>query len=162
MNRFALFVLVVACGLIACGPGPVDICTDPAPGPMRTAVIGTYVDGGDFVPYVNGGETPLVFGFQGGYMVTPAIRIPAEASDGPTPCFTIRVDNELDPPGSAPDLEFSTFTSVDSGMYEINITNFLGNVRRDLIGRTLTMDIRVVADGFAIEDTIQVVLTPET
>ena len=123
----------------------------------------TSLQNGDFVAYVDGGETPLVFGFQGGYMVTPVIRIPAEPSDIMRPCFNIRVDNELDPAGSAPDLEFSMIANPEDGFYELNgITNFLGNVRSDLVGRTLTMDIDVVANGFSIDETIQLVLTPDT
>ena len=149
--------------LVACGPGPVDVCEDPSPGPVRAAVVGTQGPNDSFVPYVDGGETPLIFGLQGGYMVTPIIRIPVEAGDDPAPCFTVRVENDLDPPGSAPDLEFSTITRAENGTYEIvGITNFLGNVRRDLVGRTLTMDISVVADGFHVDETIQVVLTPDT
>lgn len=156
MKRLAILLLV------ACGPGPVDVCEDLSPGAARAAEIGTYEDG-EFVAYVDGGETPLVFGFQGGYMVTPVIRIPAEADDDPAPCFNIRIENELDPAGSSIDLEFSMLASAEDGMYNLEgITNFLGNVRRDLVGRTLTMDIEVVADGFTVDETIQVVLTPDT
>lgn len=155
MKRVWLLVLA------ACGPGPVDVCEDLSPGDPRSAEVGTYDEDGEFVAYVNGGETPIVFGFQGGYMVTPIIRVAAEAGDPPMPCFNIRIDNELDPPGSAPDVDFSMVARAEDGVYQLEgITNFLGNLRADLIGRTLTMDIDVVADGFTIEETIQVVLTP--
>ena len=157
MKRLALLLLVSACG-----GEPVDVCAEMSPGPVRAAEIGTYDDNGNFVAYVDGDEASLILGLQGGYMVTPVIRIPAEADDEPRPCFNVVVENELDPPGSAPDLEFATISVAEDGMYELNgILNFLGNLRRDLLGRTLTMNIEVLANGFTVEETIQVVLAPD-
>lgn len=158
MKRFVALVLL----LVGCPTEPMDVCENLSPGTARSAEIGSYDGDGNFVAYMDGGETPLIFGFQGGYMVTPVIRVPALAGDTPTPCFNIRIDNELDPAGSAPDLDFSMIGEAEDGMYTLEgISNFLGNVRRDLVGRTLTMDVDIVADGFTVEETIQVVLIPD-
>lgn len=148
--------------LVACGPMPVEVCEGLTGGAARRAEIGTYDENGDFLTYVDGGETPLIFGLQGGYMVTPVVRIPAEASDDATRCFNVRIENELDPPGSAPDLELSLIASAEDGVYTLEgLANFLGNLRRDLIGRSLTMTIEIRGRDVAVDETIQVVLTPD-
>lgn len=69
--------------------------------------VGTRQDG-VFVPWVDGGDAVYTFGFQGGSMIQPVIRLPAElAGDG---CVRIETRHSRDPAyPDAPEDELDSF-----------------------------------------------------
>lgn len=64
----------------------------------REVVIGTLRSGPEpigerFTPWEDGGTQNLVFGFQGGYMVVPTVRISALPDDPPGLCASVVIEN---------------------------------------------------------------------
>ncbi len=90
--------------LVACGPGePVpeggaEHCgffTPRDSSEARVTELGV-VDRGEFILLEDGASVPLVAGFQGGYMLTPAVRVEAHDGDPDTMCASVSITNELD------------------------------------------------------------------
>jgi hypothetical protein len=76
------------------GP-PAEICTSAGQGgALRAAELGVLDAEGAFQPLANGDAMPLILGFQGGYMVTPALRFEAFPEDPATLCCRVELANE--------------------------------------------------------------------
>ena len=73
----ASLVLVAGCG--DDDPGRCMVLTATGVEPERTATFGYAAP--EFTPYEAGGAYPIIMGMQGGYMVVPIIRVPADAVD---------------------------------------------------------------------------------
>jgi hypothetical protein len=89
-------LLLVCSGVFACSgepsstnPAPLRPCLDePVKGPLVEGAVAIGFGGPDnFVPYDEGGAQTLVFGPQGGYMLTPTVRVDASLvnTDGHCP-----------------------------------------------------------------------------
>jgi hypothetical protein len=107
MRRSCLALLALA----ACSPPPsaqeteasVERCVlEGNDAPQSRAVEIGALEAGGFQPYQDGQDLELVWGMQGGVMITPAIRVEGAADDPSRVCVSIRFTHALiegDAPG---------------------------------------------------------------
>jgi hypothetical protein len=155
--------------LVACGPPEEEsgFCArsrvDPGPTPVGRVVAG---DGsaGAFVPWADGATVPLIFGFQGGVMVTPVLEVEAGPPPGPDGvCWLVAIDNRIASGPSVADYEDTYVFFPDGGRYYTDaIPDFLGEDPDPLIGNELVLDITVTGRDFEATGAVTIVLGPDT
>ena len=154
-----LFLLASAPG---CGPDP----HDPVDGPVeeQRCIGGTRGDGprgvrlvevGDgagesFRVWADGQEVTMVTGPQGGTMVTPTVRVPAEPDDEVAPCWRVHIVNDMPGvddvgPGILADVPFDR---VGDDLEAATLPDLLGFDPEDYAGRDLVLHVAVVGDDF--------------
>lgn len=164
----ALAALLVAAS--ACGPTP-----EPAPAPglppfsepprcasdagasagaTRKILVGSG-DGADFVAYVEGQDVSLVLGYQGGYMITPTVRIPIVSGDGVEACWQARLENALVEGGDVvPGLLSHVFFERSGDALEAGPFNdLLGGAPGPLQNKTLVLTVTVTGLTFEATET---------
>ena len=129
-------------------PEPAERCALAGDGPAepRTVEIGELVDGA-FHPYQDGDALPLVQGLQGGFMITPSVRISAAEDDPARLCVEVALENDiLD--GEAPDLAAGVTISLwveAEGDHLVSgaIDDLLDLDPEPLVGKTLALTCTV-------------------
>ena len=83
----------IALALVAvCAMGALEGCSN-SPIVDGSITVGTRESDGGFTPYTNNGEVPLVWGFQGGTMITPSISIDGALGAGDEVPFDVSLEN---------------------------------------------------------------------
>ncbi|MFK7985510.1 MAG: hypothetical protein AB8I08_05725 [Sandaracinaceae bacterium] len=119
--------------------------------PTSTLDVGEMREG-EYVPYADGGQATLVFGFQGGVMIEPVVRVPTEEI-GASDCVQIVVRNRPDP--AYPDLagELGRFSRteyidplrpIEAGNLSATVFNQLGWVTEPELRMILEVEARGV------------------
>jgi len=121
----------------------------------RVVTVGALADGpGDpaerFVPYTDGGIGTVIPGFQGGYMVTPVVRVSSGGALEPTACYQIRVDNQVEGVelSSPSDTFVEQLALYGADYYSLALPDFLSFNRDRLHGITLHLDVTVTGNDF--------------
>lgn len=138
---------LVAALAIGCRTSARSPCV-PAPGidagPAATLAVGT-IESDAFVPFASGGEAPLVFGPQGGWMLLIAAELPADWAD--EPCVVVAVQATLATPAAFVDpveLE-ATPRRYGAAVVAGAVPLFLGIDPDALAGRTIDIVTTVVS-----------------
>ncbi len=155
-----IFLVGLLVSGLACGDDGGQCMPVQASGqPMRDFEVGEY-DGDTFAPYEDGSTQTFVRGLQGGYMVVPTIRIPAETDAAP--CVTLVIENAIDSAGDAlPSLTRVMTWSRRGDFFETPpLENFLSFEQSTLIDQELRMRVRVISDAFQGERVVRVMLAP--
>jgi hypothetical protein len=169
------WVLVGAAAVLAgcCGSAP-DTDEGPSPGPQAercaedigdapAAIREVTLGSGDpFVAYADAEAVQLIRGYQGGYMVTPSIRVAASAGDGERACLRVALENAFDDGGDGPAspgvLAMLVFERRGDQLCVDDLYDLLGLDRSALTGRTLALTVRVTGTDFTATDTARVAL----
>ncbi len=96
LTRLALVATLASLGLAACptvGPMPMDAGSGDADPSAQVVEIGTRGDGATFTPWTNEEIIPLVWGTQGGVMVTPAVAIDGALVSATDPALVVQLSN---------------------------------------------------------------------
>lgn len=136
--------LAPACAaLVACGPRPnepveAEYCAvgdvPSSPGPVTRALAVGDGAGATFTPWVDGSKASLEAGFQGGYMLTPTLRVSASPGDGDSLCLRVRITH-TDPEGILPSLLADrAFTRDGDAHYAQELSDLLAFSRDELAG----------------------------
>lgn len=146
MMRWCVLVAVVACGPTLPGEDlepEAERCAidEPIDGTPREVVIGSG-QGAGFVPYADGLGVPIVHGPQGGYMITPTLRVPALADT--EACAVVHIDHGGVAEGFLPGHKANLlFTQSGDHLYTGNIYDLLAVDAAMLVGTTLTLHVTV-------------------
>ncbi len=124
--------------------------------------IGTRGSGATFTPWRDGATVPLVWGSQGGVMLTPAVAIDGALVAGDAPGLDVSLENLVAPdrtplegfPGYGP--VHALFARLDTRLVDGPLYDQLG--WSDMPGRRLILRARVVGDGVDAVGEIEVVL----
>lgn len=156
--RFALtlLVLVFGCGDDDVPPG----CEFPTmAGPdNREVVIGTLRSGPEpigerFTEWLDGEDQPLVFGFQGGYMVVPTVRISAMPEDPPGLCASVLIQNRSDRARVDSGAELAReLIPLDGYLWAGPFDNLLAFDLNDVENEEVTVSITVTTEQFQSAD----------
>lgn len=129
-------------------------------GAERAAEIGV-LDGGRFVPLANGDALRVVRGHQGGFMVTPALRVVAERGDPEAVCCNVVVTNTVGTrevqvsPGMHADV---MFVGAGDWLQSGYLNDLLAYSHVGLEGAAMTIEATLEAREFASSVTIDVSL----
>lgn len=150
--------------LMACGDDspPPDECEFPTMvGPdNREVVIGTLRSGPEpigerFTPWDDGSNQNLIFGFQGGYMVQPTVRISAMAEDPPAICASVLIENTADIARVDTGMEVSReLIPVDGFLWAGPFDNLLAFDLDDVRDEEVTVSITVASEQFRSSDSV--------
>jgi hypothetical protein len=148
--------------LIGCGPGelepepPGDDAERCVAGEgnggtpvAREVTLGTG-SGATFRAYEESEETELIAGFQGGYMITPTVRVEAAGDTRPEACFRVWLQNTIVEgaevgPGT---LSYVVFTRSGDYFYVAPLFDLLGYEADPLRGKTLLLSAEVSGSEF--------------
>lgn len=148
--------------LAGCGPSdPIDPTAGDPPGGCytdfldagtrapRAAVLGEG-SGASFQAYEAGQKVTLVSGFQGGYMVTPSVRVDAAGGAGAEACFQVSIKNVLtDVEDVAPGLQtYVTFAKSGEFFDVEGIWDLIAMDDDPLHGKTLVLKATVTGQDF--------------
>ena len=102
---------------------------------------------GAFVPYTDGGQATVVFGFQGGVMIQPVVRVPPEAI-GADDCVEITVRNRPDPayPDAHGELAMFTETRFIDPLRPELLPGFLSATVFDQLGWNSVAELRMILE----------------
>lgn len=164
-------VLALACALAGCSPEPgasgeplvepqrCSTMQGATPRAIRAVAIGLGEPDG-FIPLEDGDEVALVLGTQGGYMITPTIRVAADDGDGDALCLMASLDNAMAAPSDiGPGVQaYLSFEMHGAYCYAANIFDLLAFDAAPLVGRALTLHALVRGDGFEGSDEVSVML----
>lgn len=167
MRSASLVVLVSLSGILVGCPTepagdrcPVTLYSGPSSGPV------TLRDAAG-VAWTDGTPVELVFGAQGGFMITPAVEIDGALADGPTPCLRVSLEHR-DPGGTT---VFDEFRFRETN--ERFVRTIGGDLRTDPIfdqlrwaplpsGTPVEVTVTVRGESFAAQSVVTVMLVPET
>ncbi|MCB9787690.1 MAG: hypothetical protein H6744_13490 [Deltaproteobacteria bacterium] len=126
--------------------------------PSRVASLGS--DDGGFTPYAEGGSVSLVYGQQGGLMITPRVGVPAGAEDPETLCGTLTITSYMDGATTpAERLQEVLLLRRSGDLYRsARMQQFLGYSESELVGHTLTMTTELVTSAFVASGSVSVEL----
>ena len=159
--------------LMACSPAPPEeelplqvepercvLPEDGDPGgPARALALGQG-EPDAFVSYQAGQPVQMVLGWQGGYMITPRVRVEAFEGDPEDACWLVRLTNDMADvevlPGAAVQLRFQRHGDA---FYSDAINNLLAYERDVLDGQSLAMDL--TARGIGVDESISITVTLE-
>jgi len=146
--------------LLGCGDDTGPLCQDPDPS-ITPAETRTLTIGDESGPWTDGQEVPLVWGGQGGIMVTPVLRVDGAPMAGDEPlCVLVTLVNETDVEEAAPGLErLRVLRASDGGWESEPIEDFLGFAPSPFVGQELTIDVTVVDQASTFEATGAVTIT---
>jgi len=135
-----------------------DENTDQAP--VRQVSIG-HGEAEQFAAYQDGELIELILGFQGGYMLTPVVRVEAFASDPAQVCWMTHISNDMDIEGElAPGVKTPLqMTKYGDAFYSGAVFNLLGFDHSAMTGNTLTLGCKV--SGEAVKGSTEVKLLLE-
>ena len=162
-----------ALSLSGCGdtPGYCDFPEPRADLPVRAVAVGTsgyrdYLDNAPssgFEAYPDGGETRLIAGAQGGYMLQPAIRVEALPGDPDELCVAYRVSNASPDAEVTSGFEIAVRLARDGDFfYSQPVDDFLSFNFFELEGAELTLEVTVVGETFQGSESVTLTLLPAT
>lgn len=160
-----LVAAAAALVLLGCGDDTGPLCQEPDPS-ITPAETRSLTIGDASGPWTEGQEVALVWGGQGGIMVTPVIRVSGEAAPGDEPlCVRITLVNETEVDVAAPGLErLQILQAVEGGWESQPLEDFLGFSPSPFVGQELTVDVTVVdeASTFEASGAVTIVLAAPT
>lgn len=150
LRAIAALALLAGCSDPAASPPPgtaAERCAlDDHAAVNRLVAIGSRDDTG-FSAYEDGQELELILGFQGGYMITPAVRVEAAAGDPDRVCVSIRLTHALldgDAPGLSPGLMLQAWLDrTADGFVSGTIDDLLELDPAPLDGHLLSLGVEV-------------------
>ena len=159
MSRFV--AVAAALMLLGCGDDTGPLCQDPDPS-VTPAETRALTIGDESGPWTDGQEVPLVYGGQGGIMVTPVIRVEGVPDPGAPPlCVLVTLVNETDVEEAAPGLErLRVLRAVDGGWESDALEDFLGFSPSPFVDQELTIEVTVVDQDSTFEATGSVTIHP--
>jgi hypothetical protein len=168
IRAFWLFVPVLGCSdpeaaADTTGLGPESsACFDAPPGEAtaaRALQIGVVGPSG-FVPLADGDAMALILGYQGGYMVTPSLRVEAIDGESAGVCCRLELVNTVaGAPDIAPGLRGNLLLERQGGYLQSGyLNNLLSFEREPLLGKALELDVHLVAGGFVADAALSVTL----
>lgn len=137
--------------LLGCGDdsGPLCQSPDPSTPPAETR---TLTIGDEAGPWTDGQEVPLVYGGQGGIMVTPVLRVEGAPIDDAPLCTLVTLVNETTIEEAAPGLErLQVFDATDTGWESRPLEDFLGFSPSPFVGEELTLRVTVIDEDSTFE-----------
>lgn len=159
-GRFAV-IAVVGCIFLGCGHGELDpdapedaercVAEEGSAGAVEARAVALGVGGSAaFRAFQDGEETELISGFQGGYMITPAVRVEAAGDSRAEACFRVRLENALMEGGEVGPGTLSQVIFARSGafFYVESLYDLLGYDSGPLEGKTLLLSATVSGVGF--------------
>jgi hypothetical protein len=154
-------IAVVACGLVACGPPEPEttslsdaercVADEGSSGVVEAREVALGLGGSAaFRAFQDGEEAEIVSGFQGGYMITPTIRVEAIGDSRGEACLQLRLENALMEGGEVGPGTLSQVLFSRSGdfFYVDSIYDLLGWDLDPLEGKTLLLSATVSDVGF--------------
>ena len=167
-SRHLVFVAALATlGACSTATTPVDASGGDAPapgdgGPVGDIEIGLRGDGAVFTPWHDGDTIPLMWGPQGGVMVTPAVAIDGALVSGVDPTLEVQLEN-LDPATGMPLASFpgygpvrAIFARLDRRLVNGPIFDQLGWT--DMTGTHLRLRAHVRGTGLDLTGEVEIVL----
>ncbi len=149
MSRFV--AVAAALMLLGCGDGTGPLCQDPDPS-VTPAESRTLTIGDDAGPWTDGQEVPLVFGGQGGIMVTPVIRVDGAPTGDEPLCALVTLVNETAVEEAGPGLErLHILDPTATGWESRPLEDFLGFSPSPFIDQELTIRVTVVDEDSTFE-----------
>ncbi|MEM1413934.1 MAG: hypothetical protein AAGH15_03500 [Myxococcota bacterium] len=143
MFTLALLVLLAACD--EAEPSSSFCRADPTPStaPVTASLrVGGYGTGGDLADWAEGETVPLVFGFQGGYMLQPVVTVEGEDLDCGTVRLRATVAGEVVAEGAAAVVFFPNETGpLESVSVPVDV--LLGFELDALVGNEATFELSV-------------------
>lgn len=168
----ALLAVIVGCGGFGCADddapptGACQVAMTRAPRSTRELTIGasqTNPPSEAFAAWEEGSSQQLIFGFQGGYMLVPQLRVPAEADDPPTElCARVDLRNKSEIPVESGFDRLQLFERDGDHWYSPELFNLLGSDLEPLIDRRVRIEVDVSAPELEASAAIEVVLSPPT
>ena len=162
--RASLLLVSLALGCAGQSAAPVDAAMpDDAydGGPPPGVEIGLRADGAVFTPWHDGETVPLVWGLQGGVMVTPAVAIDGHLVSATDPTLEISITN-IDPATGMP-MSFpgygpvrGIFARLDQRLVNGPIQDQLGWT--DMAGQHVRLRAHVGGMGLSLDGEVEVVL----
>ena len=130
----------------------------------RTVVIGTLRPGPEpiderFMPWTDASAQPLIFGFQGGWMLRPTVRVSALPDDPEGLCATIDLRNESAVPVEDGVQLSRELVRVGDWHYLGPLNDLLGFDDGPLLGQDVTLEATVTSERFSSGETVTVTLT---
>jgi len=144
--------------LLGCGDDTGPLCQEPDPSitPADTRPL-TIGDGSG--PWTDGQEVPLVYGGQGGIMVTPVIRVEGAPTGDEPLCALVALVNDTAVEEAAPGLErLQVMDPTAAGWESRPIDDFLGFSPSPFVGQELTIRVTVVDEDSTFEATGEVTI----
>ena len=165
MRTASVLVLALIAFLCGCpGTPPSDACPmalysgAPSSGVVLREATGAV--------WTTGAEVALVFGAQGGFMVTPVIEIDGALADGDEPCLRVTLEHR-DPGGTTVFDEFRSRETTEHFVRTIDGDLATGRIFDQLrwsplpAGTPLEITVTVRGDSFAARSVVTVALVPE-
>jgi hypothetical protein len=124
--------------------------------PTLAVDIGTLREDGSFDAWTDGRAVEITYGFQGGYMLTPRLRVTAPSLTGETVCLRVAIANALvSEPGGT---DGATFTRQPDGSYVSAVLSDL--LAWDLLpdGTNVGLEANVQGASFAARGSVTVVI----
>jgi hypothetical protein len=160
-------LMVVAGALVGCGPeAPEPSSLSPSVEPARCVAdvsdegaqearaiaVGSGSEA-SFHAYEEDEVVDLIKGYQGGYMITPSVRVDAAGDTRGEACFQVRIENALEGGGDVvPGLKsYVLFERSGGAFYIESLYDLLGMDAELLRDKTLLLKATVRGDGFVGE-----------
>ena len=162
-SRVGRFAVIAVAGLMVVGCGPREpeadvpddaercVAEDGSSGALEARVIALGVGGAEaFRVFQEGEETELIEGLQGGYMITPTVRVEAAGDSRDEACFRVQLENTLMEGGDIGPGMISQVVFTRSGefFYVESIYDLLGYDEGELEGKTLLLSATVSGVDF--------------
>ena len=114
--------------------------------------------GDDFAAYTDGAELPMVLGWQGGYMITPRVRIEAREGDPDNACYKVRLANQVEQGWVGPGMvTHLMFARQGDAFYSDPVNDLLTYQVEELSGQELRLDVS--AEGIDVDEEMSVTVT---
>lgn len=159
----ALFPSCSTSGSASSDAGPRTDAPRPDTG-VPTVLIGTRGDGATFTPWQDGDSIPLVWGPQGGVMITPSVAIDGALVSGTDPGLDVTLQN-LTVPDHTPLADFPGYGPVHALFARLDTLLVDGPIYdqlawSDVSGRRLLIRARVMGSGIDATGQVEIVLAP--
>jgi hypothetical protein len=144
--------------LLGCGDdtGPLCDYPDPSTPPAETRALTIGDEAG---PWTDGQEVPLIFGGQGGIMVTPILRVDGAPVDDAPLCVLVTLVNDTTVEEASPGLErLQVLDPTETGWESRPLEDFLGFSPSPFVGEELTVRVTVVDEASTFEATGEVTI----
>jgi hypothetical protein len=159
-----LIAVVLTGALVGCGPealAPSSLATTGEPARCVAEVSGEGTEepralavgtgsAPSFHAYEEGEVVDLIKGYQGGYMITPSMRVDAAGDMRDEACFQVRIENALEEGGDVvPGLKsYVLFERSGEAFYIESLYDLLAMDAEILREKTLLLKATVRGDGF--------------
>jgi len=137
--------------LLGCGDDSGPLCQNPDPStpPAETRALTIGDEAG---AWTDGQEVPLVYGGQGGIMVTPVLRVEGTPVDDTPLCALVTIVHDTTIEEAAPGLErLQVLEPTDTGWESQALEDFLGFSPSPFVGEELTIRVTVIDEDSTFE-----------